>query len=385
MSGITTTARNLSRMVGYSSGITYEKLDQVAERENVALGALAPIGEREESPENIAFGLYATLIGSMCSAAPEMTARSSGGRMEKVKAAAMAAATTQIAKGARIERGLEVNVWDFFYKPFCSGFVEMAPAQMSDLTDAERSYHTGSLRKGGGSSSKTKGPRGNAEPAPDTPSHWPKFKALMPYECGWDQAVRTFAERRFSYHVVIEERDELLDRATDPDNEDGWIGGSISNAPRWKRGDISGPGGYHHAHLSEEDDYIRYYVIYVPGGKIKGEKPGPNQPGTIHTVSAESVSERGAPTEGEDLREPYYFTGHPDGPHIFGGQYTTGHDAMFLPLFGAVEDSLSNVESVSEALFERIREGKVVTAHDLMLEEEIQRLAKAQHLSLIHI
>jgi len=380
MTGLITTAQNLAQLVNYSCSIRDEKLDLVKEREIVALGALAPLGDREESPENLGFGLFATMIGSMVSAPPECDAVSYGGRKERVAAAALSAATSQIARGTKMVRALEACAWDFWFKPFCAGFVEMAPAKMSDLSQAERAAMAGRLgpapesevADAEGSDDDEKTPRATETLIPHVPPHWPRFKRLDPRKCGWDMAVGSFDERRFTFHEVVEERELLLERARE--SGDDWYAAAIESAP------ACGIGGESQRGTSmEETRYVKYFVIYVPGKTIEGEKPGPNQPGVIYTVSATGVDSRGSRVAGMELRRPYYFTGHPDGPHVFGGQYTTGHDAMFLSLLGAAEDSLAMLESVSASLHQRIRDHKVVTAYDSAYEEDAQKLANSRN------
>lgn len=386
MSGLITHAANLATLVNYSCAARDEKIEAVRERELVALGSLAPAENLPESPENLGFGLFATMIGSMVSSSPEASLLSNGGRKERVAAAALAAATTQIARGSKIVRPLETCAWDFWFKPFVAGFVEVAKAQMSDLTEGERAALVGRLGKApeeqiadaGGEADDVQAPAGPMVEFPDVPPHWPRFKRLNPTRCGWDMAVDSFDERRFTFHEVIEDRQVLLDRAEEAD--DDWYAGAIEAAPRCNLSGESRAGA-----SLEENQYVRYFVVYVPGEVLPGEKPSKNNPGVIHTISATGVDSSGGKVAGMDLRKPYYFTGHPDGPHVFGGQYTTGHNGMFLNLLGAADDALTMLESASASLHQRIRDHKVVTAYDTAYAEEVQRLADAPSGSYVGI
>lgn len=376
MIGLDTSPANLAALVNYSTIKRNERLDAVKEREKVALGAHAPFMERGESPENLAMGLFSTMVGSMVSSAPAASFTSSGGRAQMVAAAALGASVTDIAKASRMERALEPAAWDFWFKPFCAGFVEMGAASMTDLTREERAAMRGRLagRDESGtvesSEDDVDAPRANAEHTPHTPPHWPRFKRLDPRKCGWDMAAGSFAEARFTFHEVIESRTVLFGRAVEGDA--GWNAAAISAAPK-----CSMTGNADDAIVGSRDEFVRYFVVYVRGATLEGKAPGPNQPGVIYTVAAQGMESARANTLEKYLRDPYYFTGHPDGPHVFGGQYTTGHDAMFVNLLGAVEDALAMLESVSASMHQRIRDHKVVTAYDLRMEEEAQALIQA--------
>ena len=376
--GLITTPANLSRLVENSARKRNRKLDAVKDMELTALGALANFYEREESPENLEFGLFATLIPSMVSSSPAADLRSQGGRKERVQAAALASAVTQICAGTKMHRALEPCAWDILFKPFCAGFVEVGEAQMSDLTSEERKAAAGRLAEEFGrervedESDDGPHPRANASPSPSVPPHWARFKRLNPKHCGWDMDRDTFDEARFTFHSVTEDR-ELLVRRADADSE-SWHPLAVRMAAR-----VHSASGDNHGHAGTQEDYVKYYVIYVRGGVLPDTPPKRNQPGVIYTISSSGIDRSGANVSGMELREPYYFEGPPDGPHVFGGQYTTGYDSMFLNLLAANEDAITMLKAVSSSVHQRIRDHKVVTAFRAVDIEDVQKVADARH------
>lgn len=378
MSSLITTPENLCNLVRHAETERDKKIDAISRREEIAMGAMAGDFQRGESPENLAFNVFSVIVPSLVTSDPVPNITTSGGYKEHIQSAAIEHAVKLICRSQRMHRALEPCAWDMFFKPFCGGIVETGSANMGDLTDDERRVAKGRLGNAdqvnvGGEEDDGPAPRGTAASAPGLPPEWPRFKRLKANECGWDTRMGSYDERRFSFHSVIEDRDTLLDRAAENSGEGSWIASGIASCSTVQQMSGERPD----MGFEEENQYIRYYVVYVPGGTIEGKDPGRNQPGTIHTIGS-SRDQKGE-IHGQEIREPYYWTGHPDGLHFFEGQYTTGKDSHFMTLFAASEDALEMLEAVSASMHQRIRDHKVVHAYDVMATEAMEQIRQEPH------
>jgi len=376
MNSLICSAENLCDVVRTSEAEHKKRRDAIKSRQDIAMGAMAEEMDRAPSPENLAFGVFSIFVPSMVTSSPAGHFASSGGYKESVAAAGLANGTTQMARAQKMHRSLEPCAWDFFFQPYCAGIVETGSANMSDLTAEERKVamarlHPGVERDVGGEVDDEPGPRGHATPSPQLPPQWARFKHLKPNEAGWDTRMGSRDRARFTYHVMTEDRATLQQRAEE--NPDDWIPDACaicSTVDSWP--------GLKEQFAGEENTYCRYYVVYVPDGRIPGQDPKPNQPGVIYTIGGETLGQGdGSKLSGLEIRKPYYFTGHPDGLHIFEGNYTTGADSHFLSLLAANEDSLARMEAVSASLHDRIDDHKTVYAYDSTSQEAAETLAKA--------
>lgn len=372
MNSLVCTPENLCNVVRHAEAEHKRKRDVMKRREEIAMGAMAEEMKRSESPENLAHGIFKMLVSSMVTSSPTGRFVTSGGYREHLEAAALGHATTQMARAQKIERALEPCAWDFFFAPYCCGIVETADARVGDLTKTERellqarAFQGDKLPEDG-----AMGARGHDALRPQTPPQWARFKHLRPDECGFDVQMGSLDRARYTYHVMLEDRETLQRRAEE--HPDDWIPENVAmcaTANQWP--------GEQRSFANEENQYCRYYVVYVPGGRIKGKDPEPHQPGVVYTIAGHFTGGNGSSSiTGLEIRQPYYWTGHPDGLHFFEGNYTTGADSHFLSLLAANEDSLAHLESVSASLHQRIRDHKVVVAYDSTSEEAAQKLAKA--------
>jgi hypothetical protein len=354
----------LARLCDASENHRNRVLDLAKEREDAALGALCHDAPTTgTSPENMGFALFTTLLPSMVTSSPIMEVSSDGTYEERLQAAAIAAAGTQICHKQNLNEALEPAAWDFVFKPYAAMFIEKPRAKMSDLTRKERATMQGRMFEpfdDGGTADDSKSPRATETPRVDNPARWPRLKRLDPRMCGFDYQGGTLAEARFTWHDVKECRKLLRKRAEENSND--WYVDAVEA--------LSVVG-------DEDYDEVSYRVIYVPGGTIDGTEPKPTQPGTIHTIGRSTEVDQSGTQLGIEVRRPFYWEGHPAGPHIFEGQYTTGSDSFFTTLLLANSDALQMLDAVSFAAHEKIRRHTVKYAYDAAYQAEMEELHNA--------
>jgi hypothetical protein len=341
------------------------RLDALARREAISMGAknLDPT-RGDMSPENLGLAVFQAVIPSMVTSAPVMDCRSSGGYFEQLQVAAIASAGTQICYKQKMQDALRPAAWDMMFKDYACGFIEKSTADMSDLTKAERAAASGRLFDDepvdvGGEADDEPAPRATATPRVQIPARWPRIKSLDPHRCGFDCKGRTIGEARFTWHEMVEDWEDIMERASE--HPDDWIEEGVLDM-----------------HTLREDDELReevnYYVIYVPGAVIEGKTPRPNQPGVIYTIASHGQGGK-SPEKGLEIRRPFYWNGHPGGPHIFEGQYVTGKDPFFLGILSGNMDALDMLDSVSMAVRDRMANYKRVYAFDASRVDEATAIA----------
>ena len=365
---LTSDPTKLAQLVHNAARERDERLDALERRELMAMGSMnMDVTTGDMSPENLGFAVYSALIPSMVTSSPVVDARSSGGYFEQLQVSAIGSAVSQIAYKQRMQDALRPAAWDMIFKNYACAFIEKSKADMSDLTKEERAAAKGRLHEGdpvdvGGESDDDPTPRATETPRVQIPARWPRIKSLHPRKCGFDCNQRSLAESRFTWHEVTEDWEDVVDRAGE--HPDDWIEDAVLEMSTL-RDDME---------LRQE---VRYFVIYVPGATIDGKDPKPNQPGVIYTIASDGTGSS-APERGLEIRRPFYWSGHPGGPHIFEGQYVTGEDPFFLGMLSASEDALSLLDSVAMSVRDRIRGHKVVYAFDASRIDEATEIANAK-------
>jgi len=366
---ITTDPMKLCMLISEAAMQRDERLDRLERRERLALGLLNMEGSDPKSPENLAFGLWTQLAPVMLTSSPVMSCMSSGGHLEQLQAAAIQASGSQIAQKQRMQDALQPSASDFYFKGYACGFIEKAQADMSDLTAEERRNALGRLhsdepRDVGGEADDSPSPSATATPRTQIPARWPRIKSLDPRICGWDCAGRSLAEARFTWHEVKVDHEDLMARANE--HSDDWIAENVIEMAVDRRA-VAG-------RVDREE--VRYFVVYIPGGVLEGESPGKNQPGTIHTVAA-LMGDSGRIDGGLEIRRPFYWEGHPGGPHIFGGQYVNGLDSFFNSILSGAEDGLAMLDAMGVSVRNSMARHKTVIAFDSTSQEAVEELAAA--------
>jgi hypothetical protein len=221
-------------------------------------------------------------------------------------------------------------------------------------------------------------PRSGFEQAED-PVMTPKAVRLSPRRFGWDPVALSIEEARYMFHVMIRDKDDLLEDAKDKDT--GWITENISQVPT----DIDAKGvrnKYEHGETPSRNEII-YFEIWVPEytlpeddkfweGMSKEEKT--RYHGTIFTVAWASEDGKGQATY---LRNPRPFYGPRWGPYVVGGQYTVPDESAPLSALTANEGQIQELNNQARANNNAAQRRKTLALVDGLKPSMINKLASA--------
>jgi len=224
----------------------------------------------------------------------------------------------------------------------------------------------------------TQGARTGFEQAED-PVMTPKAIRLSPRRFGWDPLSLSIEEARYMYHVMIRDKDDILEDAKDA--KSGWIKENIESVPT----DIDAKGlrnKYEYGETPSRNEVI-YYEIWVPeytlpedddfwSGMSKEEKT--RYHGTIFTVAWASEDGKG---QAAYLRDPRPFFGPRWGPYIVGGQYTVPDESAPLSALTANEGQIQELNNQARANNNAAQRRKTLALVDGLKPAMINKLAAA--------
>jgi hypothetical protein len=224
----------------------------------------------------------------------------------------------------------------------------------------------------------TQGARTGFEQAED-PVMTPKAIRLSPRRFGWDPLSLSIEEARYMYHVMIRDKDDILEDAKD--EKSGWIKENIESVPT----DIDAKGlrnKYEYGETPSRNEVI-YYEIWVPeytlpedddfwSGMSKEEKT--RYHGTIFTVAWASEDGKG---QAAYLRDPRPFFGPRWGPYIVGGQYTVPDESAPLSALTANEGQIQELNNQARANNNAAQRRKTLALVDGLKPAMINKLAAA--------
>ncbi len=224
----------------------------------------------------------------------------------------------------------------------------------------------------------TQGARTGFEQAED-PVMTPKAIRLSPRRFGWDPLSLSIEEARYMYHVMIRDKDDILEDAKD--EKSGWIKENIESVPT----DIDAKGlrnKYEYGETPSRNEVI-YYEIWVPeytlpedddfwSGMSKEEKTRYN--GTIFTVAWASEDGKG---QAAYLRDPRPYFGPRWGPYIVGGQYTVPDESAPLSALTANEGQIQELNNQARANNNAAQRRKTLALVDGLKPAMINKLAAA--------
>ena len=224
----------------------------------------------------------------------------------------------------------------------------------------------------------TQGARTGFEQAED-PVMTPKAVRLSPRRFGWDPLSLSIEEARYMYHVMIRDKDDILEDAKD--EKSGWIKENIESVPT----DIDAKGvrnKYEYGETPSRNEVI-YYEIWVPeytlpedddfwSGMSKEEKT--RYHGTIFTVAWASEDGKG---QAAYLRDPRPFFGPRWGPYIVGGQYTVPDESAPLSALTANEGQIQELNNQARANNNAAQRRKTLALVDGLKPAMINKLAAA--------
>jgi hypothetical protein len=224
----------------------------------------------------------------------------------------------------------------------------------------------------------TQGARTGFEQAED-PVMTPKAVRLSPRRFGWDPLSLSIEEARYMYHVMIRDKDDILEDAKD--EKSGWIKENIESIPT----DIDAKGlrnKYEYGETPSRNEVI-YYEIWVPeytlpedddfwSGMSKEEKT--RYHGTIFTVAWASEDGKG---QAAYLRDPRPYFGPRWGPYIVGGQYTVPDESAPLSALTANEGQIQELNNQARANNNAAQRRKTLALVDGLKPAMINKLAAA--------
>jgi hypothetical protein len=224
----------------------------------------------------------------------------------------------------------------------------------------------------------TQGARTGFEQAED-PVMTPKAVRLSPRRFGWDPLSLSIEEARYMYHVMIRDKDDILEDAKD--EKSGWIKENIESVPT----DIDAKGlrnKYEYGETPSRNEVI-YYEIWVPeytlpedddfwSGMSKEEKT--RYHGTIFTVAWASEDGKG---QAAYLRDPRPYFGPRWGPYIVGGQYTVPDESAPLSALTANEGQIQELNNQARANNNAAQRRKTLALVDGLKPAMINKLAAA--------
>jgi hypothetical protein len=190
-----------------------------------------------------------------------------------------------------------------------------------------------------------------SEPAPgwtgtNNAPYWPAAYRLPTEWFRFDMAARRAEARRWSAHLNIGSRTQLLELADDP--KSGWdkevLEGIVRQNVRKFRDDRT---------VIPERDEIPYWEIWAPDVELpesKGRDKGYN--GTIYTLVDEQSATLGFP------RKPRPYFGPPTGPYVFGGDYVVPDESLPMGPLTATKYQAEYVNKIARATIRAVEKYK---------------------------
>lgn len=356
----------LARLIGEACSDRYARRALVRQIEDQALGELA--NSKLEQPENMAFATIALLLPSMLQD-PRVSCSSSGDYQGRFVAVASSAAANQVLSSGGVSNQFQSAAWDYGFG-WSVMFTESAATQRSDPTDAERATLGGDWAAGIAS------PTGPSMPALRMRPEWPVLKHIHPDKFFHDTKARSKSEWTFLGHVNVERRDALLERASE---DATWRRSEIEQLVTTNNaealGYALGAGG-----RVEDREELAYFVVYEPGAVLPDRPPGPWEYGVIRTLAPRGMASLNGRLSVEgavEIREPYYFHGHPEGPYTHEGQYINTRDSFPFTALQANWKSVEMLNAAAVSLYQRIREHTIKFAYDAAQADSIERIKAA--------
>lgn len=362
-----TETTQLGKLVSEACRDRDRRRELVRQIEDQALGELAD-GKREE-PENMAFATAALLLPMMLQD-PRVRCSSGGDYTGRFTAVAAQSSANQLLAHGSVRDVFQTCAWDYTFG-WTALFAEAAETQRSDPTDSERASMGGDWASGIAS------PQGPSMPSQRIRPEWPALKYIHPDMFFHDTKVRTKGEWAFVGHVNVESKPALIERAeADPKT---WHVDEVKAIPT-----TSNTAQLNYAMAigsrAVERDQVVYFIVYEPHGVIEGQDPKPWEYGVIRTIAPRGGAGVGGGAQMDsavEIRKPYYYRGHPDGPYVHAGQYTNTRESFPMTGLMANWKSVEMLNAAASSLYQRIREHSIKFAYDAAQHDSIERLRLA--------
>lgn len=194
------------------------------------------------------------------------------------------------------------------------------------------------------------------KPAPgfeeaEDPIYWPSIARIDQKCFGFDSQAKSYEEARYAFHVVTEDKRDLLDRARadagrDESENEGWKLEAIKSLVD---GNVANPDRNNRNTVSDDSSLVSYYEIWIPNLRIDEENtPDKGFHGAIFTIAYDAGSNKSA-----EIREARDYWGPRWGPYTIYGAYTVpGKPWPLSPLAAAwrqIEEDNLHAEVISRS------------------------------------
>lgn len=207
----------------------------------------------------------------------------------------------------------------------------------------------------------------------EDPLYWPQVARLPMKMMGWDRHAKSWEERRYSWHVVVTLKEDLIDQAKadgalPKEEREGWILTGIKGMSE----DVGIERYQNPGQSSRSRGEVLYIEMWEADGRIKPEntsEKGYN--GILRTFAY------GKEWDGVEIREPRDFWGPAGGPHTLYGTYYVPDDSMPLSVLQATWGQARDLNVIAKANNESGAHYKEALFTDS--EELAQKIAEAKH------
>lgn len=207
----------------------------------------------------------------------------------------------------------------------------------------------------------------------DDPPFLPKLVLLQRDRFGWDSQAQSLDSIRFAYHIEIEPKDRLLDRARE-NKDEGWNLAEIEKMPEIKDLDEVLRPNKDAPNRGE----VAYFQVWTPeiDPDLEDEIDDPDlYGGTLYTLPYYPNTKDG---DVQSIRKPRLFFGPASGPYTIIGCYTVPGSSMPLAQLMAVYPQTLEFNAYAKATQESAARQKTITLLDSMNDEEAARIVAAE-------
>lgn len=227
-------------------------------------------------------------------------------------------------------------------------------------------------------------PRPGFEEAEDPPL-WPQIARLSPHQWGWDRLAYSFEEKRYAWHKVIIDHDELIalaerDAELPEDEREGWDVEVVRGMAEGSGHDMNRPTD------DMRDGEVVYYEVWDARGKVKDENTGEmGFHGAIYrfaessTIKAENGYKTGQPRVGREICKPFDYWGPRSGPYTLYGCFTVPDQSWPLSVLMATYAQERELNETARANNENARAYKEFVAADDEEFVDLINSGKHQH------
>lgn len=217
----------------------------------------------------------------------------------------------------------------------------------------------------------------------EDPPQWPQLARLSPHQWGWDRLAYSFEEKRYAWHKVIIDHDELIeialrDAELPEDEREGWDVEIVRGMAEREGTGLNRP--------SEDmrDGEVTYYEVWCVSAKVKDENTADlGYNGAIYRF-AESTAfkddsgyKKGGSRIGREICKPFDYWGPRAGPYTLYGCFTVPDQSWPLSVLMATYAQEQELNEVARHTNQAARDYKRCVAGDD--EDFVNAVKDAEH------